>query len=59
MPVIWNSAGVYCRVEYENEADLEAAIIQVQHQLFGPNGFYLDIKKRIGSKGAVQNIPDG
>ncbi len=56
MPVIWNAAGMYRRVEYENEADLESAITQVQKQLFGPN---LDVKKKIGTKGAIQNIPDG
>jgi hypothetical protein len=59
MPVIWNPAGIYHRVEYENEADLESAITQVQKQLFGPNRFYLDVKKKIGIKGSTQNIPDG
>ena len=53
MPVIWNAAGMYRRVEYENEADLESAINQVQKQLFGPNRFYLDVKKKIGTKGAI------
>src|ERR1700745_615553 len=59
MPVIWNPAGMYRRIDYESEADLESAIIQVQHQLFGRNRFYLDIKRKIGAKGAVQNVPDG
>jgi hypothetical protein len=59
MPIIWSPVGIHRRVDYENEADLEAAIIQVQNQLFGPDRFYLDIKKRIGVKGTMQNIPDG
>jgi hypothetical protein len=59
MPVIWTDNGHYRLVEYENEADLEAAIIQVQNSLFGQDRYYLDIKKKIGAKGSIQNIPDG
>jgi hypothetical protein len=59
MSMIWSADRVYRRVEYESEADLETAIVQVQHRLFGPNRFYLDIKKKIGTKGSIQNIPDG
>jgi hypothetical protein len=59
MPVIWIAGKAYRRVDYESEADLESAIVEVQRQLFGPNRFYLDVKKKIGIKGSVQNIPDG
>lgn len=59
MTVIWSPGGSFRRVEYENEADLEAAILLVQGRLFGQGRFYLDVKKRIGAKGAVQNVPDG
>src|SRR3954462_14108598 len=59
MPVIWNDNAQYRLVEYENEADLESAIIQVQSSLFGHDRYYLDIKKKIGTKGHIQNIPDG
>lgn len=59
MSVIWAKQCAYHRVPYESEADLEAAILQVQHQLFGPDRIYIDVKKKIGSKGALQNIPDG
>lgn len=45
-------------MDYESEADLESAIIEVQQLLFGPNRFYLDVKNKIGTKGS-QNIPDG
>jgi hypothetical protein len=59
MPVIWTDSNRYHLVEYENEADLEGAIIQVQNSLFGQDRYYLDIKKKIGAKGSIQNIPDG
>jgi hypothetical protein len=59
MPLIWTDNARYRLIEYENEADLEAAIIQVQSSLFGQDRYYLDIKKKIGAKGSIQNIPDG
>jgi hypothetical protein len=59
MPVIWTDNARYRLVEYESEADLETAIIQVQSSLFGQDRYYLDIKKKIGTKGSIQNIPDG
>lgn len=59
MSVIWVAGKAYRRVDYESEADLETAIIEVQHRLFGPNRFYLDVKNKIGTKESIQNIPDG
>jgi hypothetical protein len=59
MGMIWTKEGPYKSVEYESEADLEAAILQVQHDLFGSNRIYLDVKRKIGGKGNKQNIPDG
>ncbi|MCI0718308.1 MAG: hypothetical protein L0338_04950 [Acidobacteria bacterium] len=59
MSVIWTKEGSYRRVGYENEADLESAIVEVQSELFGPNRIYLDVKKKIGSKAGPRNIPDG
>src|SRR5712692_105162 len=59
MSVIWTRDGSYRRVEYEDEADLEAAIVEVQSELFGPNRIYLDVKKKIGAEGGLRNIPDG
>src|SRR5262249_41548458 len=49
----------YERVSYETEADLEQAILKLQIELFGFKRFYLDIKRKIGTKGRTQNIPDG
>jgi hypothetical protein len=50
---------MYKAASYSSEADLEAAIVLVQKELFGPNRIYLDIKKKIGVKGGIRNIPDG
>jgi hypothetical protein len=59
MDVIWTEGGVYRRTIYHSEADLETAILRVQNQLFGDNRIYLDVKKKIGAKGGIQNVPDG
>lgn len=42
--------GSYQRAGYADEADLEAAIIEVQRDLFGANRIYLDVKKKIGTR---------
>jgi len=59
MSLIWTKSGVHQRVPYDSEADLEKSILEVQADLFGPNRIYLDIKKKIGTKGTLRNIPDG
>ena len=59
MALVWTKDSKYRRVPYQNEADLEATILEVQGELFGANRIYLDLKKRIGTKGGIQNIPDG
>jgi hypothetical protein len=56
---IWTENGKYCKTEYKNEDDLEKAILKVSSELFGPNRIYLDIKKKIGIRGGIRNIPDG
>ena len=57
--MLWTKDSKYKEKPFELEKDLEAAIIEVQGDLFGPNRIYLDFKKRIGEKGKKQNIPDG
>jgi len=57
--VITAGQTLYRRIPYESESHLEQAIVQLQTELFGPNRIYLDVKKKIGSKGGLQNIPDG
>jgi hypothetical protein len=59
MGVILLNGQQYRHVAYENEADLERTVVQLQQQLFGPDRFYLDIKRRIGAAGATRNVPDG
>jgi hypothetical protein len=59
MNTIWTASGAYSLVEYDNEADLEDAISKVQNDLFGPKRIYLPVKKKIGVKGGLRNIPDG
>ncbi len=59
MSIIWTSQGPYSRAEYDSEADLEAAILHVQDALFGPGRIYLDVKRRIGGRGTIHNVPDG
>lgn len=51
---IWTKREVYRKVDFANEAELERAVVQLQHALFGEGRIYLDVKKKIGS-----NIPDG
>lgn len=59
MGVIWTPNGRYRHTGYDSEADLEKAILTVEADLFGPARIYLPIKKKIGGKGPVHNIPDG
>ncbi len=57
MSLLWNQDEVYRRKAYASEAELEAAIRETSTTLFGTNRIYLDVKKRIGTKGKQQNIP--
>ncbi len=59
MSLLWTKTGPYHQVDYKNEAELESAILEVQDTLFGLDRIYLDVKKKIGVKGGVRNIPDG
>ncbi len=59
MTLFWTKAGAYKRVGYDSEADLEAAIVQVEADLFGASRIYLPVKKKIGAKNGPRNIPDG
>lgn len=59
MPLVWTKTGPFQGARYDDEADLETAILDVRDLLFGPNRIYLDVKRKIGSKSSVRNIPDG
>jgi len=59
MNVIRSQNTLYYKVKYASESDLENAILEVQRDLFGINRLYLDVKRKIGTKGGLRNIPDG
>src|SRR5438105_2831532 len=59
MSIIWTAKGPYRRSGYASEADLEGAILQVKDELFGAGRIYLDVKRKIGAKGSIHNVPDG
>ncbi len=57
--MLWSNGHAYVDEPFETEYELERAIVEAAPALFGQSRLYLDIKKRIGGKGRVQNIPDG
>ena len=57
--MLWTSEKQYQPDPFETEAQLEAAIVEVSPALFGANRIYLDVKRLIGAKGKIKNIPDG
>ena len=52
MCVIWTERGFFHKANYFSEA----AILQVQRELFGIYRIYLPVKRRIGAKEGVRNI---
>ncbi len=59
MKIFWTPKETYHFTQYATEQELENAIVEVQAQLFGRSRIYLSVKRRIGKKGKVTNIPDG
>jgi hypothetical protein len=59
LSLLWTKHGTYRLASYQSESDLEAAINQVKSELFGEHRIYLDVKKKIGAKAGLRNIPDG
>src|SRR5437016_9318656 len=59
MSRLWTKTGIYRLAGYQNESDLEGAINKVKAELFGEHRIYLDVKKKIGAKAGLRNIPDG
>jgi hypothetical protein len=59
MSLLWTKDGIYRLAGYQSESDLEVAINQVRTELFGEQRIYLDVKKKIGAKAGLRNIPDG
>lgn len=57
--ILWSDGHTYVDEPFDSEYELERAIVEAAPALFGHSRLYLDIKKRIGGKGKIQNIPDG
>ncbi len=57
--MLWSKDRHFYEVPFETERKLEDAILEVSSVLFGPSRIYLDVKKKIGSKAGIKNIPDG
>lgn len=57
--MLWTPSQQYRPHPYESEAELEAAVVEVAAALFGDGRIYLDVKRRIGARGKIKNIPDG
>ncbi len=57
--MLWTPNKIYESEPFESEPELESAILEAREDFFGDERIYLDIKKKIGSKGKTKNIPDG
>ncbi len=57
--MLWSEGKTYHPEPFEQESELEEAILEVSVVLFGKDRIYLDTKKKIGAKGKTVNIPDG
>ncbi len=57
--IIDESGKSYALYRYENESDFEAMIVENEESIFGSDGIYFDIKKRIGKPKKGATIPDG
>jgi hypothetical protein len=57
--MLWNEDVKYFEAPFDKESDLEDAVKKVKEVLFGSSRVYLDDKKKIGSKGGTNNLPDG
>jgi hypothetical protein len=57
--MLWTPSKQFLEKPFEKEEEFEKAVIELARPLFGESRFYLDVKKKIGGKGKVTNIPDG
>lgn len=56
--MLWSPEKSYYPEPFEKEAELEEAIREVGGPLFGEDRIYLEVKRLMGAKGRVQNVPD-
>jgi hypothetical protein len=57
--MLWGKENKFYEDPFDLESNFEEAILEVANDLFGKTRIYIDIKKKIGSKGKIKNIPDG
>ena len=57
--MLWSNSQSFKDEPFNTETELEDAICEAAQVLFGPSRIYLNIKKKVGTKGKTQNIPDG
>jgi hypothetical protein len=57
--MLWTSIDQYHPWPFDRESELESAILTTAKDLFGLSRHYLNVKKLVGQKGKIQNIPDG
>jgi hypothetical protein len=57
--MLWTTDKTFDEFPFEEESELEDAILKVSSALFGERRIYLDAKRKIGAKGRTRNIPDG
>lgn len=60
MPKVLFNSRLYEFAEFENEAELERAVVRFSDAIFGEKTVYFDIKRKVRSKkGRLSAIPDG
>src|SRR3990172_2261788 len=57
--MLWTRDKTYREEAFEQESELEDAILTVAPALFGESRLYLDAKRKIGARGRTRNVPDG
>lgn len=57
--MLWGKKNIYNEEPFESESEFEGTILEVSSVLFGNERIYLDVKKKLGVKGKIRNIPDG
>ncbi len=59
IPLIISETGKFRLYDYPSERDLEKRVVEHSKEIFGKSTIYLDVKKRVTSKGGISGIPDG
>jgi hypothetical protein len=57
--MLWNRKQQFIEEPFGLEEELEQALIESKEALFGSARIYLNVKRKIGARGGVNNIPDG